>query len=149
VADAIIRSHPLQSWSFTAVEAIAIPANGAAVIVEFRAPGGNPGQRFCGVAAAGSLRVAGVARHDVPAARATIGGPQVGEEHRLTVASGVIALVTFSAAVAEGDALIVGAVAGRGSLAGATPDARTLIGRAMAAAGAGATGLAYIKPMGI
>lgn len=149
MANAVIRSHPLQAWSFTAVEAIAIPDSGAAPVVEFRPPGGNPGKRFCGIAAAGSLRVAGVPRWDVPAARTTAAQAQVGQEHALQVVSGVIALVTFSAAVAEGDPLIIGAVAGQLAPAGVTPDARTVIGRALQAAAAGATGEAFIKAMGI
>lgn len=156
MAEAIIRSHPLQSWSYTAVEAIAIPTNGAGLLVEARAPGGNPGVRFAGVAAATSLRVVGVARHDVPVARVSVGAPQVGEEHRLTVVSGVIALVTFVAAAAEGD-LLIAAAGGQVTPIPAvtTPTAadvtntRAIIGRAMAAVGAGAAGLAWIKVLGV
>lgn len=156
MAEAIIRSHPLQAWSYTAVEAIAIPTNGAGIVVEARAPGGNPGQRFAGIAPAASLKVVGVARWDVPATRAAIGGPQVGQEHALQVVSGVIALVTFAAAAVEGDILIAAAGGQVTPIpAVTTPTAadvtntRAIIGRAMAAVGAGAAGLAYIKPMGV
>lgn len=149
MADAIIRSHPLQSWSFTAVEAITIPASGAAPVVEFRAPGGNAGKLFCGVAAAGSVRVAGIPRWDVAVARTFASSVIVGQEHGVDVVSGVIALVTFSAAVAEGDPLIIGAVAGQLAPAGAAPDARTVVGRALQAKAGGATGEAFIKAFGI
>lgn len=103
------------------------------------------GNRLVGVAGAGSTKVAGVARHDVPAARATIQGPQVGDGHELTVARGVVIPVTNSnaGAIAVGDKLIA-AAAGKVAAAGATPDARTVIGEAFEAAAADATFLAYI-----
>jgi hypothetical protein len=101
------------------------------------------GTRLVGVAGAASLKVCGVARHDVPATKATIQGPQVGDGNELTVARNVIIPVTASGAVAVGDKLVA-AAAGAVSAAGATPDARTVVGEAFEAAADGATFLAYI-----
>lgn len=99
--------------------------------------------RAVGVAAAGSLRVRGVAQHDVPAAATHIGGPVVNEEHGLTVFRNVVIPVTFTAAATGGDRLIA-AAAGQVTPAGLNPDARTLVGEAFDDVAAGAVGLAYI-----
>lgn len=101
------------------------------------------GVRLVGVAAAGSLLVCGVARWDVPAARAIVGGPQVGDGNELTVARGVVIPVTFTAAATAGQKLIA-AANGQVTPAGAAPDARTVVGEAFEAVGIGAVGLAYI-----
>lgn len=103
----------------------------------------RPGNRLVGVAAAGSLRTAGVARWDVPAARASIQGPQVGDGNELTVVRRVVISVVYSAAAVEGDKLVITA-GGQVAPAGVTPDARTIVGEAFEAAAAGATALAYI-----
>lgn len=133
-------------WSFTPVEPIVggIPAQ----LVEWRAIGALPGQRACGVAAAGSVLVAGVALWDTPAVRASIQGPQVGDEHALDVASYGVFPVTFAAAATRGLSLVA-AANGQVTPAAATPDARTVIGFcAQDAVSAGAVGLAYIRPSG-
>lgn len=95
------------------------------------------GNRIVGVGAAGSTKIAGVARWDVPAARATIQGPQVGDGNELLVARRCWARLTASGAVVSGDKLIA-AAAGKASSAGATPDARAIVGEATEAAADGA-----------
>lgn len=107
-------------------------------VVELRA-----GTRTVGVAAAGSLVVAGVAMHDVPAARASIQGPQVGDGFELTVITMAIVPVTFTAAATRGQRLIT-AAAGQVTPAGAAPDGRTLVGWAFEDVALGAVGLARI-----
>jgi hypothetical protein len=107
-------------------------------VVEFRT-----GTRLVGVAGAGSTKVAGVARWDVPAARTTVQQKQVGEGNELTVARKCVVQVTASGAVTVGDKLIAAAT-GKVSAAGATPDARTIIGEAYSAAADGAVLDAYI-----
>lgn len=131
--------------SYTAVEAIV-----GGQIVEARALGANPGQRACGVAAAASVLVAGVALFDIRAVAASIqDAARVGIEHALDVVSYGIVPVTYTLAATRGQSLIVGTVAGTVSPAGATPDARTLIGFcAQDSVSAGAVGLAFIKPSG-
>jgi hypothetical protein len=119
--------------SFTCAEAIL-----AGQLVERRT-----GSRLVGVAGAASTKVAGVAQWDVPAARASIQGPQVADGHELTVVRWCVVKVTFVAAAAVGDKLIA-AAAGQVDVAGATPDARTVVGEAFEAVGAGAVGLAVI-----
>lgn len=94
-------------------------------------------------AAAGSLKVAGVAMWDVPVARASIQGPQVSDEKPLVVARACVIKVTASGAVTAGDHLVA-AANGLVAAAGATPDARTVIGQALEAAADGATLDAYI-----
>lgn len=157
MADAIFRTSPLVALSFTPVEAIAIPANGAGLLVEARVLGANLGRRACGVAAVNSQKVVGVAKFDVPAARATIQGPQVGDEHRLSVYSGVIALVTLASAAVEGD-LLIPAAAGQVSVPAAVSGTyvqaeaaatRAIVGRALQAGASGAAIEAWIKPMGV
>lgn len=101
------------------------------------------GTRLVGVAGAGSLHVCGVARWDVPATRATIQGPQVGDGFELTVARNVIIPVTASGAIAAGDKLVA-AAAGAVAAAGATPDARLVVGEAFEAAVDAAIFYAYI-----
>lgn len=129
--------------SYTAVEALV-----GGQLVEARAIGANPGQRACGVAAAGSLLVAGVAQDDIPAARTTIQGPQVGMEHASTVLAYGEVPVIFAAAATRGQALVA-AANGQVTPAGAAPDARAVVGFCRAdAVAAGAVGMAFIKPSG-
>lgn len=128
-----------------------VPAVGTALvggqIVEARAAG------RIGVAAAGSVKVLGVALTDAiaPEARTTepVGGVlnAAGAPVNVAVAyAGDEVRVTYSAAAAFGDKLIVGAVAGQAAPAGATPDARTIVGTCTEPAGvaAGAVGLMRI-----
>jgi hypothetical protein len=124
---------PAKQLSYTCAEAI-VGGN----VVERRT-----GTRLVGVAGAGSLVVAGVARHDVPATKTTIQGPQVGDGNELTVARDCVIPVVASGAVTVGQKLIAAAT-GKVSAAGATPDSRTVIGEAFEAAADGATFLAYI-----
>lgn len=110
--------------------------------------GGQVVERVAGVrlvqpAGAGSLVVAGVAMFDVPAARTVVSGPQVGDVNALTVIRRVVIAVTFAAAATEGQKLIC-AAAGQVTPAGATPDARTVIGEAFEAVAGGAVGLAMV-----
>lgn len=119
--------------SFTCAEAIV-----GGQLVERRT-----GSRLVGVAGANSVRVAGVARWDVPAARASIQGPQVGDGNELVVARCVVIPVTFTGAAVAGDPLVATA-AGQVTPAGAAPDARFIVGQAFEDVGAGAVGLAYI-----
>jgi hypothetical protein len=132
-------------YSFTPVEAIV-----GGQVVEWRAIGANPGQRACGVAASASVLVAGVAAFDIRALAASIQDPAiVNAEHQLTVVAFGIVPVTFTLAATRGQSLIVGTVAGTVSPAGATPDARQVIGFcAQDAVSAGTVGLAFIKPSG-
>jgi hypothetical protein len=124
---------PANQISYTCAEAV-VGGN----VVERRT-----GTRLVGVAGAGSLLVAGVARWDVPATRATIQGPQVGDGNELVVARNCVIAVVASGAVTVGQKLIAAAT-GKVSAAGATPDARTVIGEAFEAAADGATFNAYI-----
>lgn len=120
--------------SFTCAEAII-----GGQLVERRA-----GTRLVGVAAAGSLVVAGVAKHDVPAARVSLQGPQVGDGLELTVHRRCVIRVTFAAAVTEGQKLIAAAGGQLTPVTVATQDPRTIVGEAFEAVAAGATGLAFI-----
>jgi hypothetical protein len=124
---------PGSQIGYTAVEAIL-----GGQLVERRT-----GVRQVGVAGAASTKVCGVARSDVPATRATIGGPQVGDENQCLVARRCWAPIVASGAIAVGDKLVA-AAAGRASAAGATPDARTIVGEATEAAADGATFWAVI-----
>lgn len=87
------------------------------------------GNRLVQPAGAASVRVAGVAQFDVPATRAFEGGPQVGDGNELVVLRFCVVKVQASGAVVAGDPLIA-AASGQVSVAGATPDARTVIGQA-------------------
>lgn len=120
-------------------------------VVEARAAG------RVGVAAAGSVRVLGVALTDginpeqVLATPTTVNGRPLlnaaAFPTRIPVAyAGDEVRVTYSAAAAFGDLLVVGATAGQVAPAGATPDARTIVGRCTEPAGvaAGAVGLLRI-----
>jgi hypothetical protein len=95
-------------------------------------------------AGAGSVKVAGVVLDDVPAAAAWVGQPIVGDVNGASVVSGVVIPVTYAAAANPGDRLIAAAT-GQVTPAGATPDARTVIGVAHEAVGLGAVGLAFIS----
>jgi hypothetical protein len=131
--------------SYTPVEAIT-----GGQVVEARALAANPGQRACGVAASGSVLVAGVAVHDIRAVAASIQDDAVvGHEHALAVVSFAIVPVTFQAAATRGQSLIVGTTAGQVAPAAATPDGRTLIGYCVSdSVAGGAVGLAFIRPSG-
>lgn len=109
--------YPGLKISYTCAEAIL-----GGQLVELRS-----GTRTVGVAAAGSVVCAGVALHDVPASRATVQGPAVGDGFELTVITNVVIAVTFAAAATRGQRLIV-AASGQVTPAGATPDARTVVG---------------------
>jgi hypothetical protein len=119
-------------------------------ILEWRAIASNPGVRACGVAASGSVLVCGAAHYDIRATQATIQDHQfVGQEHAQDVVAYTEVPVTYTLAATRGQALIVGTVAGTVSPAGATPDARTVIGYcAQDSVSAGAVGMAFIKPSG-
>lgn len=97
-----------------------------------------------GVAAAGSLKVLGVALKDATnaAAAATDSYPL---PSTVPVANDVVVRVTYAAAATFGQKLIA-AANGQVTPAGAAPDARTIVGYCAdpAGVGAGATGLAYI-----
>jgi hypothetical protein len=142
-----VAAQPWQGWpgirkSYTCAEAIVSAQAGAGVVVERRA-----GTDLVGIAAAGSLVVCGVAIDDVPAARAAVGGPQVGDGHEMTVFSGGFVNVIASAAVSEGQR-VVATAGGQVGPAGAAPDARTVIGHADQAIAAGAVGRIFIAPGG-
>lgn len=96
------------------------------------------GRRRYAVAGAGATRIAGVAMYDIPTTAAYQGGPTVGLENAQVAMVAVVTTVTASGAIAEGDKLIA-AANGRVSAAGATPDARTIVGVAHEAAADGAT----------
>lgn len=103
-------------------------------LVEARAAG------RVGVAAAGSLKVLGVAVTDATSPDLLVLTPVVDSSGRPllnaapfpplvpVVYAGDEALVTYSAAAAFGD-LLVATAAGQVATAGATPDARTIVGR--------------------
>ncbi len=104
-------------------------------------------------AGANSLKVVGVAMHDVPAARATIQGPQVGDGHELTVISGVVIPVSFVGASAVGDRLVAAA---NGEVAVVTATSatyvqaeaiqtRAIVGYTFQAVAGAGVGLAFIK----
>lgn len=122
------------SLSKTAAEALT-----AGQVVEYRT-----GVDTVGVAGAGSTKVAGVVQDDIPTTRSYVGGPQVGDGHEAVVHRLCVIDVVASGAIAAGDKLIA-AAAGKVSTAGATPDARTVIGEALDAAADGATLRALIR----
>ncbi len=119
--------------SYTAAEALT-----GGQLVERRT-----GNRLVGVAGAASNRVCGVAEFDVPAVRATAQGPQVGDGNEAGVTRMCVVPVTFTGAAAAGDKLVAGA-AGAVTPAGATPDARQVVGEAFEDVGGAGTGLALI-----
>lgn len=94
-------------------------------------------------AGAGSVKVVGVVLNDVPVTRASVSGLQVGDGSEAVVARFVVTRLNASGAVAEGDKLIAAAT-GRAAAAGATPDARTVVGQALEAAADGADFLAVV-----
>ena len=107
-----------------------------------------------GVAAAGSLKVLGVARTDaIPTATSQDLTNALGASvlnlspvsPYVAVGRGAFYPVTFTAAAAFGDKLIA-AANGQVTPAGATPDARTIIGYCAALGGValGAVGMAFI-----
>ncbi len=108
-----------------------------------------------GVAAAASVVVVGVALFDAQAASAVVTTPTTGADGRpvlntaqlpsevAVAGSGMEVLVTYSAAATFGQRLVC---TGSGAVgpAGATPDARTIVGRCSAAAGVAAAALGYM-----
>lgn len=126
-------------------------------LVEGRPAGAITGQGGSGapigVAAAGSLKVVGVALTDAQAPGAVVTTPTiVGGRSVLNAAilpasvavayGGIEVPVTYAAAATFGD-LLIAAANGQVTPAGVTPDARTIVGRCTAPAGAaaGAVGL--------
>src|SRR3954453_16600660 len=87
------------SLSKTAVEALT-----AGQCVEYRT-----GTDTVGVAGAGSLVFAGVVQDDIPAARAFIGGPKVGDGHEAVVHRSCVIQVGPSGGVTIGQRLICAA----------------------------------------
>ena len=110
---------------------------------------GRVGAAGVGVAAAGSVRVQGVALNDAVAALVTepVNGvlDTAPTGTRVNVGTGVDVPVTYAAAAEQGDALIA-AANGQVTPAGVTPDARTIVGRCTEPGGvaAGAVGMAWI-----
>lgn len=108
-------------------------------LTEGRATGGGS----AGVAAAGSVKVLGVALNDAVATLVT--EPVAGVLNtaptgtRVNVAKGVEVPVTYAAAAAFGDKLIA-AANGQVTPAGATPDARTIVGECTEVGGVAAGG---------
>lgn len=131
--------------SYTPVQAIT-----GGQLVEHRPLAANPGQRACGVAAAGSLLVAGVALGDIRTTAATIQDRAiVGAEHALDVAAYGEVPVTFAAAATRGQALTTAANGQVTPVTVATQDPRTIIGFCRSdSVAAGAVGMAFIKPSG-
>lgn len=117
------------STSKTCAEAIL-----AGQLVEYRT-----GADTVGVAGAASVKVAGVAQDDVPAARAFVGGPMVGDGHELTVHRRCVILVTASGAITAGAKLKAGAAGVAVAWVSGTDDAGKIIGEAIEAAADGAT----------
>lgn len=101
------------------------------------------GTRLVQHAGAGSLLVVGVGRWDVPASAAYAGGPVVGAGNELSVVRGVVIEVQYAAAATVG-AKLIAAANGEVTPAGATPDARTVVGECFEAIGGAGRGLAYI-----
>ena len=102
------------------------------------------GTNLVGPAAADSLVVDGVAMHDVPATRAYIGGPQVGDGNELTVVRDCVIPVVAAGAITVG-AKLKAAAAGTVAVWDNVADtADMIIGEADAAAADGATFFAYI-----
>lgn len=123
----------------TAVEAVT-----GGQLVEARTAGGGT----VGVAAAGSLVVQGVALFDANPSPTTPAGSIVVNPvpKTVTVARNVVIAVTYSASATFGQKLVATAN-GQVGPAGATPDARTVVGRCEEPGGVGngAVGLAYIQ----
>ncbi len=139
-------------WSFTPLEAIT-----GGQLVEWRTLGVKKGVRACGVAAADSTLVAGVALYDIRATQATVqDGHVVDYEHALDVVSFGIVPVTFSAAATRGQLLVptaLGKVAPVPAVTTPTPadvtQSRLVIGFcAQDSVAEGAVGLAFIRPSG-
>lgn len=122
---------PAKQLTYSVVEAVV-----GGQLVEVRAvPGGaDASKRYCGVAGNGSAKVAGVARWDVPAARASVQGPQVGDRDELTVARDGVLPVVASGAIALADKLC-GAAGGKvRAYVPGTDDAGLIIGESYASA---------------
>lgn len=139
-------------WSFTPLEACV-----GGQLVEWRTLGSKLGVRACGVAAADSALVAGVAGYDIRATAATVGDRFIVDaEHALEVMSYGIVPVTFSAAATRGQQLVptaLGKVAPIAAVttptAGDVTQTRLICGFcAQDSVASGAVGLAFIHPTG-
>jgi hypothetical protein len=137
--------YPGLRISYTCAEAVL-----AGQVVERRT-----GTRLVGVAAAGSVKTCGVALWDVPAARATIQGPQVGDGFELTVVRGCVIAVTFDDAAAVGDRLMISTLGkvtpipatdatSAATVAASLDQQKAVVGEAFEAVAADAVGLAVI-----
>lgn len=93
------------------------------------------GDRTVGPAGAGSVKVLGLSKQDYDGT-ATTG-------KRVSVATGGVWLLRAGGTIAAGDQLVAGA-GGTVVAAGATPDARTLVGLALAAITNGQDGLCLL-----
>lgn len=138
--------------TYETADTLNLGANGVGIVVEGRAAS------KIGVAASASTRVVGVAITDgIPVASqaalqsgtAGYGGFPVIDTgvptERVTVVNEGQVRVTYVLAANFGDPLIVGTVAGQVSPAGATPDARTLVGFCAEPAGVSAGGVGLMK----
>lgn len=141
----IVQKFKTGPRTYPAVEAIV-----GGQLCEARATSGGG----AGVAAAGSVKVLGVALDDAnptgtPSAPTIVGGrpslSAVVVPTDVAVAYNEIVPVTYAANAAFGDPLVA-AANGQVTPAGATPDARTIVGRCEERGGvtAGNVGLAYI-----
>lgn len=119
--------------SFTCAEAIV-----GGQVVERRT-----GTDLVGVAGAGSAVYAGVAMHDVPASRAYIGGPAVGDGHELTVIRRASLPVVASGAIAVGVKVKAAAAGKVSTWVSGTDAAGLIIGEADEAIADTATGFVY------
>lgn len=102
------------------------------------------GTDLVGPAAAGSTVVCGVAMHDVPASRAYVGGPAVGDGHELTVIRNCVIPVTAAGAIAVGKRVKAGAAGTVSTWVSGTDAADLIIGEAEEAIADTATGLVRI-----
>lgn len=126
-------------------------------LVEWRTLGSKLGVRACGVAAANSALVAGVAGFDIRATAASIGDRQIIDaEHALEVVSFGVVPVTFSAAATRGQSLVPTALGQVAPIAAVTTPTAADVTSTRLICGfcwqdtvaEGAVGLAFIKPTG-
>lgn len=96
-------------------------------LVEGRAASGNATQRPCGVAGAGSAKVIGIALIDATNAAQAANLVYPLPVSATVAVQGTVAGVTYASNANYGDRLIA-AAGGQVTAAGATPDARTVIG---------------------
>lgn len=130
--------------SYTCAEpVVAGPGLNAGIVVERRT-----GTDLIGLAADASRKVAGVCIDDVPAARATVTGHQVGDGHEATVYSGGFVNVVASAIVAEGASVCASANGQVRTWVTGTDAADSLVGYADQAAAAGAVVRIFVRAGG-